>query len=460
MRALVRLAGIAVVGIALFYAGTANGILLMRPDPLGAALVSIVVAWCLALLVWLVSGTGRGDAASTASARVRRGLRVVWLTVVVFAGIGVAMLLGVLAPAQPDATPYHNDAIALNECAARMVLRGQNPYASLDLFACYEELGIGPDRTTPLRRGLFRDVTIYPNEEQLQAVWALRRSTPAENVEFEWRPSYPALSILALVPWVRLGLDSNLLSALLLTVGIALIVARTEGTLRPFMVTAVLGSVCLFASTVGGATDLFYATPLLVAWLWRERRWSAAAVGVAVSMKQLAWFVAPYYFLATLHERGWREALRRVGIAGAVFVASNLPFVLADAGAWFSGVATPVLQPMFPRGLGIIALATNGAMPLPPSWLFVALEALAFAGGLIVAWVYRRRAPEVGIVLAYVPLYLAWRSLFSYFFLLPLFAAAALARMPAGALAPEHAAESGAIALAEGPRARSLLQRA
>lgn len=34
-----------------------------------------------------------------------------------------------------DWTPYHNDAIAINECAARLVLEGRDPYASLDMGA-------------------------------------------------------------------------------------------------------------------------------------------------------------------------------------------------------------------------------------------------------------------------------------------------------------------------------------
>jgi hypothetical protein len=53
----------------------------------------------------------------------------------------------------------------------------------------------------------------------------------------------------------------------------------------------------------------------------------------------------------------------------------------------------------------------------------------------------------VGVVLALLPLFFAYRSLFSYFFLLPLFAFAALVRMPVGELAPELARESGAVTL-------------
>src|SRR5258705_8245811 len=66
---------------------------------------------------------------------------------------------------------------------------------------------------------------------------------------------------------------------------------------------------------------------------------------------------------------------------------------------------------------------------------------------LAVARRSRRTSPEIGVVLALVPLFFAWRSLFSYFFLIPLFAAVAVARMPLGVLTPERAQAAGALTL-------------
>lgn len=449
MRALVRLAGTGVAGIMLFYAGTLNGALIRFPHPLGGALLATVVGWSLLILLWVLLGTGRRDAGAAASPGVRRALRVLWLALCASALAGLAMLIGVLAPPPPDSTPHHNDAVAIGECAARLVLDGRDPYASLDLFSCYERLGIGPDRTTPLRRGLFRDVEIYPDDAQLAAAWEARRRDPASNVEFEARPSYPALSLLVFAPWVALGLDLTALALLLLLSAMALVLIRAERGLRPFVLTASLASLSGIASVVGGTTDLLYALPLLAAWLWRERRWSGVALGLAVSAKQLAWFAAPYYLIAVLHSHGGREAARRAGLAVAVFAIVNAPFALPDPAAWTSGLVAPALEPMFPRGVGIVALAANRTMELPPQAVFVALEAIAFAGGLVVAWLLRRSAPEVGVVLAYLPLYFAWRSLFSYFFLLPLLAAGAIARLPMGALEPGRAASVGAVGLVE-----------
>jgi hypothetical protein len=51
------------------------------------------------------------------------------------------------------------------------------------------------------------------------------------------------------------------------------------------------------------------------------------------------------------------------------------------------------------------------------------------------------------MVLAVLPLFFAYRSLFSYFFLLPLFAFASLVRMPLGELDSALARASGAVTL-------------
>jgi hypothetical protein len=61
------------------------------------------------------------------------------------------------------------------------------------------------------------------------------------------------------------------------------------------------------------------------------------------------------------------------------------------------------------------------------------------------------------VVLALVPLFFAWRSLFSYFFLIPLFAAVAVARMPLGDLTPERAQAAGALTLFALPARRLAL---
>ena len=450
MRALSRIAAVAVAGTALYFAGIVNSIILEHPGRGGVGVVVLAIALAIALLIATLIGTGRGDAAAPMPGRTWF-VRGIWGFVSVMALVGFGWLVGMPRQHSLDWTPYHNDAIALNECAARLVLQGRDPYTDLDVFACYERLGIGPDRTTPLRQGAFAEVPIYPSDDQMDKVWDERVSGIGTNDEFVWRPSYPALSFLLLVPVVALGWDTNYLYVACLLVAMALVVARAPRTLRPFFLTALLGAASLAAFTVGGSSDLLYALPLVVAWMYREKKWAAIPFGLALATKQIAWFFAPFWSIGVITERGWRAAARDMAIAAGIFAATNVPFILHDGQAWIAGILTPLLEPMFPRGAGIIFLFTNGGLPLWPAVAYSILEAAAGIICLVIAWRTRRTSPELGAVLAIVPLYFAWRSLFSYFFLLPLFALAAVARMPLGELALERARKLGALTIFAAP---------
>jgi hypothetical protein len=450
VRALSRITAIAVAGAALYFAGIVNSIILEHPGRSGVGVVVLAIALAIAILIGALIGTGRGDSAAPMPGRTWF-VRGAWGFVCVMALVGFSWLVGMPRQHALDWTPYHNDAIALNECAARLVLEGRDPYTDLDVFACYQSLGIGPDRTTPLQRGAFADVAIYPSDDQLDQVWDERASGVGTNEEFVWRPSYPALSFLFLVPMVALGWDTNYLYVACLLVAMALVVARAPRTLRPFFLTALLGAASLSAFTVGGSADLLYALPLVIAWMYRDRKWAAVPMGIALATKQIAWFFAPFWIIAVVAERGWRAAARDLAIAAGIFAAANLPFVVHDPEAWLAGILTPIVEPMFARGAGLIFLFTNGGLPLLPAVAYTAAEAIAGIICLVIAWRTRKTSPELGAVLAIVPLFFAWRSLFSYFFLLPLFALAAVARMPLGQLALERARKLGGLTIFAAP---------
>ncbi len=450
MRALSRIAAVAVAGAALYFAGIVNSIILEHPGRGGVGVVVLAIAAAIAILLAALVGTGRGDAAAPMPGRTWF-VRGTWGFVCVMALVGLSWLVGMPRQHAVDWTPYHNDAIALNECATRLVLQGRNPYTDLDVFACYRSLGIGPDRTTPLQRGAFSDVAIYPSDDQMDQVWDERASGIGTNEEFVSRPSYPALSFLLLVPVVALGWDTNYLYLACLLIAMALVVARAPRTLRPFFFTALFGAASLAAFTVGGSSDLLYALPLVIAWMYRERKWAAVPLGIAVATKQIAWFFVPFWIIAVITERGWRAAARDAALAAGIFVATNLPFIARDPQAWFAGIVTPLVEPMFARGAGLIFLFTNGGLPLLPTIAYTVAEAIAGIICLVVAWRTRRTSPELGAVLAIVPLFFAWRSLFSYFFLLPLFALAAVARMPLGHLAFERARKLGGLTIFAAP---------
>jgi hypothetical protein len=447
VRALVRLVAITLAGAVLYYAGLVNAMVIYKPSGYGAALVVGAIALSAAMLVFALSGDGRGDATSLPDRRHVRFHRVAWLVVCGMALVGASWLFAAPQEHSSDWTPYHNDAIALNECAARLLLGGRDPYTDLDVYTCYAVLGIGADRTTPLRQGLFARDGFYPSDSELDTVWASQSHQSQQQVEFESKPSYPALSFALIAPWVAPGWDTNVLYVLCLVGAMVLVLLRAPSSLRPFVLTGLLGAASLAAFTVSGSADLLYALPLTAAWLWRERRWSGLLFGIACATKQIAWFFAPFFFIATATRQGWRVALRKSADTFAVFAIANLPFIVADPRAWIAGVTAPVADPMFPRGAGLIFLALNGLVPLWPPLAYTALEVGAYTVCVAVAWRTRRTSPELGVVLALLPLFFAYRSLFSYFFLLPLFAFTALVRMPMGELEPALARACGAVTL-------------
>ncbi len=454
MTILLRIAAVSVAGAMLYLAGVVNSIVIYEPSRSGAIVVVSSIAVALLLIGLALRGTSDPERTSSTRRADRWLMRGAWGFISLMALVSLAWVYGVPRQRGFDWTPYHNDAIALNECGAEMLLRGEAPYASLDLFRCYGDRGIGPDRTTPLRRGLFADLRQYPTDDELDAAWALRSRGVGENVEFVWRPSYPAVSFLAIVPWVAAGWDTNVLYLLCLAAAMALILVRAAASLRPWLLTGMLGATSLVAFTVGGSADLLYALPLTAAWLWRERAWSAALYGAAAATKQIAWFFAPFLFLQWVRQHGLREALRRSALSAAVFLVLDLPLALPDPAAWLAGVLTPIAEPMFPRGAGLVFLATNGVGPLLPSAMYLALQLAAFAGALALAWRERERSPELGVLLAVVPLYFAQRSLFSYFFLIPLFAFAGLARQPALGWTVERLRSAGVLTLFANPAGR------
>src|SRR4029077_621865 len=445
VRALMRLLALTLAGAVLYYAGLVNTRLVEKPSPYGAALVVGAIAISIVMLLVSLRGDGRGDALSPPDRRYVGLHRGAWLVVCVMALVGASWFFAAPEEHSVDWTPYHNDSIAWNSSSARRFLEGRDPYTDLDVYTCYAVLGIGADRTTPLRAGLFARDGLYPTDSELDTVWAIQSLDSQQQVEFESKPSYPALSFVLIAPWVALGWDTNVLYVLCLVVAMCLVLVRAPSGLRPFVLTGLLGAAGLAAFTVGGSADLLYALPLVAAWLWREQRWSGLLFGVACATKQIAWVFAPFFVIAIAARHGWRAALRQSAGAVAVFVLTNVPFIVADPRAWIAGVGAPIADPMFPRGAGLIFLTLNHVLPLWSPLAYTALEAGAVAVCVTVAWRTRRTSPELGAVLALVPLFFAYRSLFSYFFLLPLFAFAALVRMPVGELEPALARAAGAV---------------
>jgi hypothetical protein len=333
-----------------------------------------------------------------------------------------------------SAPQFSNDGTSLDTNAAILLVEGRNPYSDSNIPELFRRFSIQANWTTPLRRGQFANRLDYPSMSELQSV--LNTSYKAGVVpEFEAKVSYPALSFLTLVPFALVQ-DYNVLPfymlSYLLIVFIAWKTVRRE--LRPWVFVLAVANVPMLASTIGGNLDIFNTLLLMVCFIKRDQRWwSAIFLGLALATKQIAWYYAPLYAIMVLQQYGWKEVFSRLTIAGLLALAINLPFIIWDYHTWYAGIMAPISDPMFAMGVGIITLSTTHLLPYYPTWVYSGLE----YGGMLLTyvWYWRigRQRPEAALLLAALPLFLAWRSLSSYFYCIafPTFVLLAARRKPA-----------------------------
>ncbi|GCE27836.1 hypothetical protein KDA_33200 [Dictyobacter alpinus] len=312
---------------------------------------------------------------------------------------------------------FSNDGTSLDTNAAILLVQGRNPYSDSNIPELFRRFEINANWTTPLRQGQFADRLDYPSMSELQSI--LNTSLKSGDVpEFEAKVSYPALSFLTLVPFA-LFQNYNVLPFYMLSYLMIIILAwrAVRPELRPWVVLLAIANVPMWASTIGGNLDIFYTLLLMVSWLKRDQRWvSAIFFGLALATKQIAWYFVPFYMIMALQHYGWKDAAYRLAIAGGVGLALNLPFIMWDYHSWFAGVMAPIADPMFPMGVGLISLSTSHLLPYFPTWVYTVLELGGMLATFVWYWRICRARPEAAMLLAVLPLFLAWRSLSSYFY--------------------------------------------
>jgi uncharacterized membrane protein len=288
---------------------------------------------------------------------------------------------------------------------------------------CLARNGLTGRFTTPLRKGEFAKVSIYPHADDLKRVYerALRLHIQRPP-EFESYISYPAGAFIFPVPFVALGWHEMSTFYLLWIVLSYLLVAWSlPWRWRPWLVPLALGNIALWGDVVSGSSDSLDIILILAGWITWRRRWlSPLLMGAAIAARQQGWFFAVFYAILIARVYGPRALVERLLVMGAVFAAVNLPLIINAPGAWLHGALGPLTDPMFPLGAGVIALAVHAWLPLWPRQLYTVLEVLAMVGCAVVYARTCRRHPGTGLVLALVPLVFAWRSLFTYFMPLPL----------------------------------------
>jgi hypothetical protein len=327
--------------------------------------------------------------------------------------VGEAVYFGFFSPPQ-----YTNDGTSLDTNAAILLLQGHDPYADSNMVHIARLFSLEAGWTTPLREGQFANRLTYPSPVELRTVFDTDIKA-GRAPEFEAKVSYPSLSFLTLVPFVWLGFYNVLpfyFLCYIVLVALGFMVARRE--MRPWIIVFALANVSMWSSVVGGNLDVLTILFVVMAWLWRDHRWrSALTLGLALACKQPAWFFLPFYAILIFRTYGWREAARRVTIAGALMLALNLPFIIWNFHAWLAGVMAPIADPMFPTGVGIVGLVGS---PFLHNYMTTTVYSVLEYGifyPLCLLWYWRlcKTHPEAAMLLAVLPLFFAWRSLPSYF---------------------------------------------
>ena len=327
--------------------------------------------------------------------------------------------------------PYTNDGAVMDLHSARLVLRGHNPYVKTNIIPALADINAPCQTVTPLMDGQFRGARAYPSDAAINQAclndlhYRARPGVPTPP-EFESKYNYPAGSFLFILPFLWAGVHDMRFLYALAALGIgAYLWARMPRLLRVFVPLLLLADVPIITHLVGGQPDTIYGVLLLVGYAeWRRPWTSPLAMGLAAATRQMAWFFVPFYLVMVTRRFGLREAIRRSSLIGLVFLTLNAPFIVQSPGSYISSIMGPVTDPMFPLGVGVIALFVSNVVPMLPKMAFTLAELGAWAGSFAAYARFRFLTPASGVVLAALPLFFAWRSLITYFYLVPLLALA------------------------------------
>jgi hypothetical protein len=322
-----------------------------------------------------------------------------------------------LAENLADSVSY-NDATALTHQASSNLLKGEDPYSNSNIVKAVQEFHVPTTYLTPLRQGDFVDVFPYPTKDQINAAFNKSEASPDTiPLEFESKISYPAGSFILQAPFVAMGLKDTRVFYLLCALAMVVVVYwKAPKRLRSLVIVAFLTNLVFWNLIGTGSTDTLYALLILLGWILRRRIWlSALFIGLAATTKQTAWFFILFYLVLLLRDVGWKRALQSVGIIAAIFIVFNLTFIFNAPKDWVQGVMAPILDPMFPKGVGLVAFSVAGVLP-SNSLPFSIIEVAVLVSALTWYYFNCRKYPQAGLLLAVLPLFFAWRSFSCYFY--------------------------------------------
>jgi uncharacterized membrane protein len=300
-------------------------------------------------------------------------------------------------------------------------LAGQNPYAHANIMLAFQKYPGAYDSVTTLRAGAYINDFPAPSDAELKQQWDKAVQNPSQiPPEMVSKVAYPAGSFLLPVPFIWLGIpDIRIVYGIFFLAALVYAVCVIPKNKRLIFIGVALISLELWNTVFAGGEIANLCFPLLlIAWLALNRNmWvSAICMGLAAATKQTVWFFLPFYLILAYRALGMKKAALAAGIIAGVFLAVNLPFIIAGPGLWLNSIMSPMTDPMFPVGSGLIVVVTGGLLNFQKALPFTILEVIALIAAAVWYFRYCRRYPQLGPILALIPLFFAWRSLFSYFF--------------------------------------------
>ncbi|MGC2191982.1 MAG: hypothetical protein WA751_06585 [Candidatus Dormiibacterota bacterium] len=247
---------------------------------------------------------------------------------------------------------------------------------------------------------------------------------------------YPGLAVLLVAGflWLIHGAQAAVWADVTaLTVAMVLAFFMLPRQIRALSVLLAAGLPFLVGYATSGETAILMTPFLLVtAWRWTaigrsgtlsRLDWvKAICLGLALSIEQISWFVAPFLvvaiWLVLAHQDTRRQATitvsRFVLVALATFALVNAPFIVLGAGAWLSGILEPLTAPTIVNGQGIIDGAIFFHIGGGDVAAFSVAAALAYVALLVALVVWFARLGRAVFILPVLPFFLSAESLSGY----------------------------------------------
>lgn len=150
---------------------------------------------------------------------------------------------------------------------------------------------------------------------------------------------------------------------------------------------------------------------------------AAVCFGVALSVQQLAWMMAPFFvtaiFLTRWPELGAKAALKVTAlfaaIAAGTMLVINSPFIIWNPGAWLSGVTEPLRQKAIAEGEGMVDIPISLHFGTGNLSMYSLGGAAVYAAFFVLFVLYFDRLRPAWIIAPALALVFQGRPLIEYF---------------------------------------------